>query len=245
MVMDQKVDGVFRGKVVSLALDGWTSTVSDKVVNFLAIVEGRTYFMDSCIIEKADKRTLLNLLTKVLPFICSWLLIKAHLRVKSNGGYTISVVTDNGANMLAATKEFAEARKLPRVKCAAHTLQLFLRDLTDVHDLALVKRTQRSIEEVLAIFDDTQLRRRLLESQKYGDGMGGGTETAAPVRLISVCKTRWSTYVLAGRSCLFFFWPISHQAVDAFAAAPGVLVSPVRSNSFRGGSLVQHVARLP
>ena len=105
----------------------------------------------------------------------------------------VSIVTDNAANMIAATSELAAKHNWEPIRCAAHKLQLALNKGMAAGD---VSSMIASVRQTVARFRRSALSKKILQDKC--DAMNPDAKKAA--ELIMDVSTRWnSTYDMLQR----------------------------------------------
>ncbi|XP_039287793.1 E3 SUMO-protein ligase ZBED1-like [Nilaparvata lugens] len=168
-----------------LTTDIWTETMSEK--SYLGVTVH--FFKDTKAINLnlAVKELKLShtsdYISEVLGGICEEWGIKASA--------IQCIVTDNGANIVAAAKRFAGERS--QLPCFAHTLNLVLETATD-HDS--IKEIIKKVREIVKwVKNSVNISDKLREIQ-----VNSGIAEGAVKKLILDVKTRWnSTYYMLER----------------------------------------------
>ena len=165
---------------VTIAIDGWTNIRQSKVTNVMLLCSGVAYFWRS-VVNKHSANTatwLENALTPVLNE-----LISLNIRF-------VALVADNEAvNDALFEKLLSPFPFLIRVPCAAHTIQLVVRQIMNIKRF---KSTLTTVKEILSAFEkQKEARNRLqtLQSQEQGSDPS--------YVLIKPNDTRWNSHLYA------------------------------------------------
>lgn len=157
-------------KYVTLALDGWTNVVQDKVTNIVLLCGGVAYYWKSITNKYAADTSIwiFNELKAVLDE-----LRQLHISV-------VALVTDNAASMVNLRLWMQRDYHLLSVPCAAHTIQLVVRDIMDLPAISCYTTV---FDKVLDAFKSKEQRLKL---KQY-----------TPYKLVSANDTRWNSQLLA------------------------------------------------
>jgi hypothetical protein len=140
---------------VSVAIDGWTNVRHDKVTNVLVLQGGQAFYWCS-ITNDAESNTADWLASRLRPVLHTLMVIH-RVRV-------VALVADNEAVMGALhTRIERDYPFLIRVPCAAHTIQLAVRDC-----LASEEHAQTVVDFLSFVkhFEKKEHRQALLELQR-------------------------------------------------------------------------------
>jgi hypothetical protein len=142
------------GTVVSLAVDGWTNVRHQKVTNVVVIMGGVAYYWCS-ITNKSEKNTAEWVANQLQPTIDA-LLTTHHVRL-------VSLIVDNEAVNKATHRILVERWPfLVHVPCAAHTIQLIVRNCLSHETFA---STVTQVLTIVRFFDIKENRLALLAIQ--------------------------------------------------------------------------------
>ncbi|MDR3742638.1 MAG: DUF domain-containing protein, partial [Terracidiphilus sp.] len=163
---------------VSVAIDGWTNVRHDKVTNVLVLQGGQAFYWCS-ITNDAESNTADWLASRLRPVLDT--LMSTH-RVR-----VVALVADNEAVMGALhTRLERDYPFLIRVPCAAHTIQLAVRDCLASDEHA---RTVSDFLSFVKHFEKKEHRHALLELQR--------ARKVPPLVLRKPNDTRWNSLFLA------------------------------------------------
>ncbi|XP_077972386.1 E3 SUMO-protein ligase ZBED1-like [Styela clava] len=102
----------------------------------------------------------------------------------------VAIVTDNGANVVNACRKLKEKYGWIHIRCAAHTLQLCLKQ---AFDIPLIKSAIGAARHLVAFFR---------QSSKASQALKAAQEKEHQLELILDVSTRWnSTYSMLERLC--------------------------------------------
>jgi hypothetical protein len=189
---------------VSVAIDGWTNVRHDKVTNVLVLQGGQAFYWCS-ITNDAESNTADWLASRLRPVLDT--LMNVH-RVR-----VVALVADNEAVMGALhTRLERDYPFLIRVPCAAHTIQLAVRDCLSSDEHA---STVADFLSFIKHFEKKEHRLALLELQR--------ARKVAPLVLRKPNDTRWNSLFLAIERTLEMqseleccMPPLLHQRRDEF-----------------------------
>ncbi|XP_055550267.1 zinc finger BED domain-containing protein 4-like [Wyeomyia smithii] len=173
-----------RAPHICLSMDIWTETMSEK--GFLGItvhfLEGTSFVSTDIVIKQmCTNHTADNIKKAVIEALNEWDI--DHTKV-------VSVVTDNGVNMVAAMRKTFENRRLP---CFAHTLNLVTETTTSLDVIKVTISKVRGI--VCYVKNSVNVSDRFRMIQSNNNVSEGNTK-----KLILDVKTRWnSTYYMIER----------------------------------------------
>lgn len=163
---------------VSVAIDGWTNVRHDKVTNVLVLQGGQAFYWCS-ITNDAESNTADWLASQLRPVLDK--LMTVH-RVR-----VVALVADNEAVMGALhTRLERDYPFLIRVPCAAHTIQLAVRDCLSSDEHAT---TVADFFSFVKHFEKKEHRHALLELQR--------ARKVSPLVLRKPNDTRWNSLFLA------------------------------------------------
>lgn len=167
---------------VTVALDGWTNTRHDKVINVTPICGGVAYYWQSTVMS-TERCTAENQAPHIAEAIRS---------IISNAVIVVALATDNEAvngsvyRMLTADFPF-----LVHVPCAAHTIQLCVKLILD---LDIISTTIRGMAAIFSAFEKRkEYRLQLINLQK---------RSTHPLHLQKPNDTRWSSTFRAAKRLL-------------------------------------------
>lgn len=163
---------------VTVAVDGWTNVRHEKVTNVLVLQGGQAFYWCS-ITNDAESNTADWLASRIQP-VLETLTLEHHVQV-------VALVADNEA-VMGALHNRLELRFpfLIRVPCAAHTLQLAVRDCLASTDYA---QTVADFLSFIKHFEKKEHRLNLLELQR--------ARKVKPLVLRKPNDTRWNSLYLA------------------------------------------------
>jgi hypothetical protein len=118
---------------VTLMCDGWTSATKKQLVNFLAYCDGRAVFLKSidASAEKRDHKYLYRLMVDMIEEI--------------GPSNVVQVVTDNGTNFKKAGQKIMDKYSIFWTPCAAHCIDLILKDFGKTRVIEKAVRKARMI----------------------------------------------------------------------------------------------------
>jgi hypothetical protein len=163
---------------VGIAFDGWTNVRGAKVTNIVLISAGAAYYWHS-IVNSQEKNTAKWLQGKLRP-----VLNELHAEGVEFAGF----IGDNEAVNGALFKRLLVDFPLVRVPCAAHTIQLVVKDVLAYPRWAAVKQ---NAEGIIRGFAASKEDRQKLESHQKVDGV------EKPKVIIKSVETRWNSFLAA------------------------------------------------
>jgi len=175
-----EIGAKLQDAVITIACDGWTNVKHQKVTNAVLMMNGRAFYWSSFI--NSGENTAIWLASQLRPLIHS-LTLEFRARV-------IGVVVDNEAVNAAAHRLLvADMPFLVHVPCAAHTVQLVVRNCLAEPQLAPI------VEQLLALirFFDCKENRIALQQQQTVRG------AKATLGVLKTCDTRWHSLLRAAQ----------------------------------------------
>jgi hypothetical protein len=118
---------------VTIMCDGWTSTRRQQIINFMVYCDGRSIFLKSVDASayQRDHRYIYKLISDVIKEV--------------GPENVLQVVTDNGTNFKKAGKKLMEKYNIFWTPCAAHCIDLILKDFSKTKLLNRVVGQARSV----------------------------------------------------------------------------------------------------
>lgn len=183
----------------AVAVDGWTNVRSAKVTNVMVICHGVAYFWDSFENNTEAKNDAQWMADKLLPILQTLL----------DGGVRIGAfAADNEAAMKSLHRDHI-APTYPfifRIPCAAHTIQLVVRDVLKA------ERWQAVQEAVTTLLKNFRTHRDLRTELN-------GHQTDTKYCLVKPNDTRWNSFFMACERLFLLRAPISFMGSHGSALA--------------------------
>ena len=169
-----------RIQIGTLCLDGWTNVKTEKITNTVLVNKDAAWYITSSN-NGFDRNDAVALLNKMSPIIDS--LLEKNIRVTG-------ISTDNEAVMLKLVELLKQKYPwLIGVPCIAHTIQLIVDSIRNhPHIVPIYKFVQSVINQFLK---HKSYRQKLFQHQKEKNN------NTAPLNLIKINDTRWSSFYFA------------------------------------------------
>lgn len=164
-------------QAITLALDGWTNTRSNKVINILLICSGIAYYYTT--IENENN---LNNVAWLVPKLKEKidLLIEKKLNI-------VAITTDNENLMKATCKKLKEAIPILNiVPCSAHLIQLCFKQICKVDSIQIILKEATTIINIIKNNKVNNLKLKNLQ-------LDGGVNK--PLKLINPIEIRWTSLI--------------------------------------------------
>ena len=166
-----------NGKAVTVACDGWKNR-DDRIMNFAVLSQGIAYYVNSVLYERCDGDTVKAMLVDIAA------------GVRASGATLAAISADNFTGMNAGVEKFVKEPEnacVLHVKCAAHSTQLFCKDVCSVPPVSLVMKV---LDKYLAVFATAEGKEKLKRFQ-----LADGRKTA--LKVVKPADTRWDSRVAA------------------------------------------------
>jgi hypothetical protein len=162
---------------VAIVIDGWTNVRQSKVTNIVLLCDSVAYYWCS-ISNASEKNTAAWMNTAIEPCIAA--LVEEGLRI------TAFVADNESVNQKLFKLLEAKYPFLIRVPCAAHTIQLVVKNSMKSDRWA---RVRASVDELLKLFASSkEMRQRLLNKQQ---------DEKTTYQLVKPNDTRWNSFLFA------------------------------------------------
>jgi hypothetical protein len=185
----QVIERIKGGRApVTIAIDGWTNVRHTKVTNVLLLCSGIAYYWCS-ISNTYDANTADWLDMKITPIL---------EKLKPLGIRFSALVADNEAvNDALFNRLFTSFPFLIRIPCAAHTIQLVVKQIMLITKF---ENTLNTVTEILSHFEKKKEDRQKLRSFQQLQGKH-------EYPLVKPCDTRWNSQLLACDRLLLLLSP--------------------------------------
>ena len=191
---------------VTVAIDGWTNVKQTKVTNLLLLCSGVAFYWCS-IPNTYDANTAQWLEQQLTPHLQR--LIALGIR------FTALVADNESVNGALFARLQTPFPFLIRVPCAAHTIQLVVRQILQIDRFAA---TLATVASILSRFKKQKAERMRLRQLQQGE--------QREYSLLKPCDTRWNSQVRACERVLLlrnFITLINPQTADFWEALAGLI----------------------
>ena len=174
----KRAENIISNSYVTICLDGWTNARREKGINFVVFHKHQLFFWKSVEVVSNSHRNISKAIAEV------------EESIEILGTRVVAIVGDNAASLQLAIAEHTNQGCFG-LRCAAHSIQLIVKDLSTINPLleAITK-----VHEIIANFEISQNKEALHSAQK---ALG-----TAEIGFIRPVSTRWNSFFHAAERVL-------------------------------------------